>query len=157
MNENSSACARGETVNACQCPGSAELLHSQELLCPASVNPQLLCLLEVSASSSTGAHSLLRPIWGRAKGRSTGRDKSGKNLTWAVTQLEPCAEDMLSSSCGCFPVQATWTQAVQTYCCPQSQLQCLGVWGRTLNYTTAQLLKFNRGKKTARGRFSSIR
>lgn len=67
--ENSSASARGETVNAHQCHGSAELLHSQELLCPASVNPQLLCLLEVSASSSAGARSLLRPIWGRAKGR----------------------------------------------------------------------------------------
>lgn len=73
MNEpnpgNSSASARAETVNARQCHGSAELLHSQELLCPASVNPQLLCLLEVSASSSAGAQSLLGPIWGRAKGR----------------------------------------------------------------------------------------
>lgn len=29
--------------------------------------------------------------------------------------------------------------------------------GRTPNYTTAQLLTFNRGKKTARGRFSSFR
>lgn len=67
--ENSSASVRGETVNAHQCHGSAELLHSQELLCPAPVNPQLLCLLEVSAGGSTGVHSLLRPIWGRAKGK----------------------------------------------------------------------------------------
>lgn len=60
---------------------------------------------------------------------SRGRDKSGKNLTWAVTQLESCAEDKLSSSCGCFPVQATWTLAVQTHCCPQAELQHLGDGG----------------------------
>lgn len=60
------------------------------------------------------------PSGAEPRAGSRGRDKSGKKLTWAVTQLEPCAEDQLSSNYGCFPVQATWSLAVQTYCSPQS-------------------------------------
>lgn len=97
------------------------------------------------------------PSGAEPRAGSRGRDRSGKNLTWAVAQVEPCAEDKLSSSCGCFLVQAAWTLAVQTYCCPPVTATVLQVWGRTLNYTTAQLFKFNRGKKTSNGRFSSFK
>lgn len=126
--ENSSASARGETVNARQCHGSAELLHSQELLCPASVNQQLLCLL---GGECQGQHRCSVPAQthlGQSQGQGAEEETKVERTSHGhLPNWSPVQRISSALVVAVFQFRLPGLRQYKTHCWPQSQLQLLGL------------------------------